>query len=49
VPNPERVRLGDIGARALHEIYFNRLSPEEAMKRANAKINKISKEVGLPK
>jgi ABC-type glycerol-3-phosphate transport system substrate-binding protein len=49
VPNPERGRLGDIWARALHEIYFKRLSPEEAMKRADAEINKIFKEVGLQK
>jgi len=49
VPNPERGRLGDIWARALHEIYFKRFSPEEAMKRADAEINKIFKEIGLQK
>jgi len=49
VPNPERGRLGDIWARALHEIYFKRLSPEEAMKRADEEINKIFKDIGLQK
>jgi ABC-type glycerol-3-phosphate transport system substrate-binding protein len=49
VPNPERVRLGDIWARALHEIYFKRLSAEEALKRADNEINKILKDVGLQK
>jgi multiple sugar transport system substrate-binding protein len=49
VPNPERVRLGDIWARALHEVYFKRLSTEEAMKRASAEMEKVFKEVGLKK
>jgi len=49
VPNPERVRLGDIWARALQEVYFKRLSTEEAMKRANAEMESVFKEVGLKK
>ena len=49
VPNPERARLGDIWARALHEIYFKRLSGQEAMKRADDEINKIFTEIGLRK
>lgn len=49
VPNPERTRLGDIWARALHEVYFKRLSTEEAMKRATAEMEKVFKEVGLKK
>jgi multiple sugar transport system substrate-binding protein len=47
VPNPERTRLGDIWARALHEVYFKRLSTEEALKRASAEMDKVFKEVGL--
>ena len=31
VPEPERPRLGDTRERALHEIYFKRLTPEQAM------------------
>ena len=49
VPNPERPRLGDIWARALHEMYFKRLTPEEAMKRATDEVNKIFKDIGLQK
>ena len=49
VPNPERVRLGDIWARALHEVYFKRLSTEEAMKRANVEMETVFKEIGLKK
>ena len=49
VPEPERARLGDIWARALHEIYFKRLSAQDAMKRADEEINKILTEVGLRK
>jgi multiple sugar transport system substrate-binding protein len=49
VPNPERTRLGDIWARALHEVYFKRLSAEEAMKRASAEMEKVFRDVGLKK
>ena len=49
VPNPERTRLGDIWARALHEVYFKRLSAEEALKRASAEMDKVFVEVGLKK
>lgn len=49
VPNPERSRLGDIWARALHEIYFKRLSAKEAFRRADAEVNKIFTDVGLRK
>jgi multiple sugar transport system substrate-binding protein len=49
VPNPERSRLGDIWARALHEIYFKRLSAQEALKRADDEINKVLSDVGLRK
>ncbi len=41
VPHPERTRLGDIWARALHEIYFKRASAEEALKKASAEIDKV--------
>ena len=49
VPEPERPRLGDIWARALQEMYFKRLTPEEAMKRASDEVNKIFTEIGLRK
>jgi ABC-type glycerol-3-phosphate transport system substrate-binding protein len=49
VPEPERPRLGDIWARALQEMYFKRLTPEEAMKRATDEVNKIFTEIGLRK
>jgi multiple sugar transport system substrate-binding protein len=49
VPEPERPRLGDTWARALHEIYFKRLSAEDAMKRATDEVNKIFSEIGLRK
>jgi multiple sugar transport system substrate-binding protein len=49
VPEPERMRLGDIWARALHEMYFKRLSPDEAMKRANDEVNRLFADIGLRK
>ena len=49
VPEPERARLGDIWARSLHEIYFKKLSAEDALRRADDEINKIFKDVGLQK
>lgn len=49
VPNPERPRLGDTWARALHEIYFKRLTAEQAMQRATDEVNKIFSEIGLRK
>jgi multiple sugar transport system substrate-binding protein len=49
VPNPERPRLGDTWARALHEMYFKRLTPEQAMQRANEEVNKVFTEIGLRK
>jgi ABC-type glycerol-3-phosphate transport system substrate-binding protein len=47
VPNPERVHLGDIWARALHEVYFKRRSAEDALKRASAEAEKLFRDVGL--
>jgi multiple sugar transport system substrate-binding protein len=49
VPQPERSRLGDIWARALHEVYFKRASSEEALKKANDEANRIFTEIGLRK
>lgn len=49
VPNPERVHLGDIWARALHEVYFKRRSAEDALKRASAEAEKLFRDVGLKK
>ena len=49
VPQPERTRVGDIWIRALHEMYFKRMTPEAAMKRANDEVDKIMTEAGLRK
>ena len=34
MPQPERTRIGDIWARSLHEIYFQRMSAADALKKA---------------
>src|SRR5215468_1479424 len=39
-PQPERTRLGDIWARSLHEIYFQRMSATDALKKASAEVDK---------
>ena len=49
VPQPERARVGDIWIRAIHEMYFKRMTPEAAMKRANDDINKLMTDIGLRK
>jgi ABC-type glycerol-3-phosphate transport system substrate-binding protein len=46
-PQPERTRLGDIWARALHDIYFQRLSAADALKKADAEIDKVLKEADV--
>lgn len=47
IPQPERVRVGDIWARSLHEIYFQKMSAADALKRADAEIDKVLKEAGI--
>ena len=47
IPQPERTRTGDIWARALHDIYFQRMSAADALKKANAEIDKVLKEAGI--
>jgi multiple sugar transport system substrate-binding protein len=47
VPQPERTRMGDAWARALHEVYFKRMSAADALKKADVEINKTLKEAGL--
>ena len=47
VPQPERARAGDIWARALHEIYFQRMSATDALKKASNEIDKVLKEAGI--
>jgi multiple sugar transport system substrate-binding protein len=49
VPHPDRVRLGEIWIRALHEVYFKRLSAAEAMQRASAEVDRLAKSFGLKK
>ena len=46
-PQPERTRMGDIWARSLHEIYFQRMSADDALKKASADTDKVLKEAGL--
>ncbi|MBV8393420.1 MAG: extracellular solute-binding protein [Alphaproteobacteria bacterium] len=47
VPQPERQRMGDAWARALHEVYFKRMSAADALKKADGEINKTLKEAGI--
>ncbi len=47
VPEPARVRLGDIWARALQEIYFKRKSAADALKDASTQVDKVLKEAGI--
>jgi hypothetical protein len=39
--------LGDIWARSLHEIYFQRMSAAEALKKASNEVDKVLKEAGI--
>jgi multiple sugar transport system substrate-binding protein len=47
VPESERQRVGDVWARALHEIYFQRLSAADALKKASVEADKVLKEAGI--
>ena len=47
VPQPERVRVGDLWARALQEIYFKRKSAAEALKQASIAADNVLKEAGV--
>jgi ABC-type glycerol-3-phosphate transport system substrate-binding protein len=47
VPQPERARLGDIWARSLHEVYFQRASAADALKKASVEIDKVLKEADI--
>jgi len=47
VPQPERNRAGDIWARSLHEIYFKRMSAEDALKRASTELDRVLKDAGI--
>ncbi len=47
IPQPERTRLGDIWARALHEIYFKRSSAADALKKADDEIDRVLKEADI--
>ena len=49
VPQPERSQVGDIWVRALHEIYFKRMTTEAALKRANDGIDQLFTNIGLRK
>jgi multiple sugar transport system substrate-binding protein len=46
-PESERQRVGDIWARGLHEIYFQRMSAAEALKKASGEVDKVLKEAGI--
>ena len=47
IPQPERTRLGDIWARALHEVYFQRMPAADALKKASGEVDKVLKEAGI--
>lgn len=47
IPQAERTRLGDIWARALQEIYFKRSSAADALKKADAEVDKVLKEADI--
>ena len=47
MPQSERQRVGDIWARALHEIYFQRMSAADALKKASNEVDKVLKEAGI--
>ena len=47
IPQPERVRLGDIWARSLHEIYYKRMSADAALQRASTEIDRVLKEADV--
>ncbi len=46
-PESERQRVGDIWGRALHEIYFQRMSAADALKKASTEADKILQEAGI--
>ena len=47
VPEPLRARLGDTWARALHAIYFKRMTAADALKHANLEVDQAFKEAGI--
>jgi hypothetical protein len=47
IPQPERARLGDIWARSLQTIYFQRMSAADALKNADAETDKVLKEADI--
>ena len=47
IPQSERTRLGDIWARALHEVYFQRMPAADALKKASGEVDKVLKEAGI--
>ena len=49
LPQPQRVALGDIWGRALHEIWSKNKTAAEAMKDATKAVDKLMKRAGLAK
>jgi multiple sugar transport system substrate-binding protein len=47
VPEPLRSRLGDTWARALHAIYFKRMTAVDALKHASLEVDQALKEAGI--
>lgn len=47
IPQPERVRLGDIWARSLHEVYFRRMSAADALRRASSEVDRVMRDAGV--
>jgi ABC-type glycerol-3-phosphate transport system substrate-binding protein len=49
LPQPQRVALGDVWGRALHDIWSEKKTAAEAMKDATAAVDKLMKRAGLAK
>ena len=49
LPQPQRVALGDIWGRALHDVWSEKKTSEEAMKDAAKSVDKLMKRAGLIK
>jgi multiple sugar transport system substrate-binding protein len=47
IPEPERVRIGDLWARSLHEIYFQRKPAADSLKDLSVQADKVLKEAGI--
>jgi hypothetical protein len=47
VPESARTRIADMWARALQEIYFQRASPTDALKKVSVAADEVLQEAGI--